>query len=336
MAHLSFLHAKQLLMKLLSETLQTSANLLLELMPANYTPFRCASPCPPVFIRVGISIQKPVDSDLGKTRPVPLKIWSCLIFNVQDLIIKLRASTLQADMRKLIASVLMGFVLIATLCLRQWAAFTTFVPVKSCAHLSLKKLSNEAVGEENSMNWDEAIYRRKVSLSSKCVNVSGGDSTRLPLRLNYISENFLYRRSLTEQQLLEGMKKGSLFGYVQCDIEVPENLRVNFVNFPPIFKNTLVSKNDFGDLMKTYAEEGGRMSQPRKMLISSFTLQNRTLITPLLLFYLQLGLVVTKYTVLSSTLQRNASTVSCSQQWTQEGKVTEIPIQVSPQKQWSF
>ena len=36
------------------------------------------------------------------------------------------------------------------------------------------------------------------------------------------------------------------------------------------------------------------MSQPRKMLISSFTLQNGALITPLLLFYLQLGLVVTK------------------------------------------
>ena len=46
--------------------------------------------------------------------------------------------------------------------------------------------------------------------------------------------------------------------------------------------------------MKTYAEEGGKMSQPRKMLISSFTLQNGTLITPLILFYLQLGLVVTK------------------------------------------
>ena len=36
------------------------------------------------------------------------------------------------------------------------------------------------------------------------------------------------------------------------------------------------------------------MSQPRKMLISSITLQKGTLITPLLLFYLQLGLVVTK------------------------------------------
>ena len=65
-------------------------------------------------------------------------------------------------------------------------------------------------------------------------------------------------------------------------------------NFPPIFKNTLVSQNDIGDLMQTYAEERGIISQPPKMLISSFTLQNGTLITPLLLFYLQLGLVVTK------------------------------------------
>ena len=111
----------------------------------------------------------------------------------------------------------------------------------------------------------------------------------------HIRESFPYRRSLTEQQLLEGTKKGSLFGYIQSDIELPENLRVNFASFPPIFKNTLVSKNDIGDLMKTHAEEGRIMSQPRKMLISSFTLQqNGTLITPLLLFCLQLRLVVTK------------------------------------------
>ena len=149
--HLSSLHAKQLLMKLLSENLQTYANLLLGLLPANYTPTRCANLCPPVFIRVGISIQKPVDSHPDKTRPVALKIWSGLIFDVQDLIVKLRASTLQADRRNLITSVLMGFVLIAILCLKQWVAFTTFVPVKSSAHLSLKKISNVAVGKENSM-----------------------------------------------------------------------------------------------------------------------------------------------------------------------------------------
>ena len=98
----------------------------------------------------------------------------------------------------------------------------------------------------------------------------------------HIREHFSYRRSLAAEQLLQEIKKGKLFGYVQCDIEVPEILRSKFDNFPPIFKNTLVSKNDIDELMKTYAEEEGILSQPRKMLISSFTLQNGTLITPLL------------------------------------------------------
>ena len=113
--HLSFLHAKQLTMKLLFESLQTYANLLLGLMPANYITTRCVNPCLPVFIRIGIWIQKRVDSHLDKTRPEALKIWSCPISNEQDQNVKLKASLQQAD-RKMTASVLIGFVLIATLC----------------------------------------------------------------------------------------------------------------------------------------------------------------------------------------------------------------------------
>ena len=112
----------------------------------------------------------------------------------------------------------------------------------------------------------------------------------------HIREHFPYRRSLGAEQLLEEIKKAKVFGYVQCDIEVPENLRGNFANFPPIFKNTLVSKCDIGDFMKNYAEEEKLLSQPRKMLISSFTLQNGTLITPLLLFLLTIGSCLHKNT----------------------------------------
>ena len=65
-----------------------------------------------------VSIQKLVDSYLDKTRPAVLKIWSCPISNEQDQNVKLIAFLQQADRRKLTASVLMGFVLIATLCLK--------------------------------------------------------------------------------------------------------------------------------------------------------------------------------------------------------------------------
>ena len=123
--HLSVLHAKQLLMKLLFESLQIYANLLLGLMPTNYIPTRCVNPCLPVFIRVGISMHRRVDLRFDKIRPAALNFWSCPISNQQDQIVKQKASLQQADRRKLTSSVLMGFFLIATLCLKPWVAFTT-------------------------------------------------------------------------------------------------------------------------------------------------------------------------------------------------------------------
>ena len=105
-------------------------------------------------------------------------------------------------------------------------------------------------------------------------------------------ENFFHTRSLTEHQLLE-VKKGNLFGYVQCEIKKPKKVRANFAIFPPLFRKTLVGKNDIGDWKRKYAKEDGKLSQPGKVLISRFTFQIEVLITPLMLFYLQLGLVVT-------------------------------------------
>ena len=72
---------------------------------------------------------------------------------------------------------------------------------------------------------------------------------------------------------------------------MPEHLLDYFSNFPPIIKNTAVSRDDIGKLMKEYAGKENIMVQPRRMLISSFILTNGTIIKPFLFFYLQLGLV---------------------------------------------
>ena len=68
---------------------------------------------------------------------------------------------------------------------------------------------------------------------------------------------------MSEEQLLQGIIVGQLFGYVQCDIEVPEHLRSYFSNFPPIFKITVVSREIIGNLMRQYAEKEIIMAQPR-------------------------------------------------------------------------
>ena len=112
--------------------------------------------------------------------------------------------------------------------------------------------------------------------------------------ISYLRSKFPYKRVLSEEQLLQRIIDGRLFGYVQCDTELPENLHDYFCNFPPIFKKPVMSRDDIGNLMKEYAEKEGIMPQPRRMLISSFILTNGAIITPLLLFYLKLGLVCRK------------------------------------------
>ena len=93
---------------------------------------------------------------------------------------------------------------------------------------------------------------------------------------------------------MQKIKSGRLFGYVQCDLKVPEHLKAYFGNFPPSLKDTVVSRIDIGDLKEKYAEEEGIMSQLRRILLSSFHLNKGTIITLLLFFYLHLGLECSK------------------------------------------
>ena len=132
-------------------------------MQANYTSTRCANPCPFVFTQVGNSFQKPIKSHLVRTRSGFLKKWLCPTSNEQDQIAKLRASIQQAD-KKMTAPLSIVFVLIATLCSKQWAAFTTFVPVKNSGRLSLKRILNVVVKRESSIIRDEAIYKKSFSI----------------------------------------------------------------------------------------------------------------------------------------------------------------------------
>ena len=71
----------------------------------------------------------------------------------------------------------------------------------------------------------------------------------------HLRESFPYKRPLKVERLLGQIRSGKLFGYVQCDIEVPEKLKKKFSNFPPIFKNTKVDRHDIGLLIKDCAEK---------------------------------------------------------------------------------
>ena len=96
----------------------------------------------------GLYTRRDIDSETSRFTPQQKKtrsfeniVLTCFQRTRPD-IVKLRASTLQADRRKLSASVLMGFVLAAILCLKLWVAFTNFARVTTYVLLSLKRIFN--------------------------------------------------------------------------------------------------------------------------------------------------------------------------------------------------
>ena len=99
---------------------------------------------------------------------------------------------------------------------------------------------------------------------------------------------------MSQAEIIEGVKSGSVFGLIQVDIHTPEHLKPYFAEMTPVFKNILVSKEDVGDHMKTYLESVGKLRQPQRQLIGSFHGSGLLLGTPLLKWYLEKGLVVSK------------------------------------------
>ena len=102
------------------------------------------------------------------------------------------------------------------------------------------------------------------------------------------------RRRLSFQKILKGVQNGELFGFVLADIYSPNHLKQFFNEFPPIFKNAVVGREDVGELMKGFVEKNGLLKKPRRMLISSYFGEKILLTTPLAKWYLDHGLEITK------------------------------------------
>ena len=81
--------------------------------------------------------------------------------------------------------------------------------------------------------------------------------------------------------------------FLQVDIHVKPEDRDYFDAFPPIFKKTVVKREHLPEKMRAFAEETGRMPRGHDYLISSMMGEKIMLATPLLRYYLELGLVVT-------------------------------------------
>ena len=58
---------------------------------------------------------------------------------------------------------------------------------------------------------------------------------------------------LTEETLLQVVMYEKLFGAMEVDLHVPDDLKSKIAEMPPVFNNIDVSRDDIGDHMKAYA-----------------------------------------------------------------------------------
>ena len=98
--------------------------------------------------------------------------------------------------------------------------------------------------------------------------------------------------TMTQNEILTAVIDGTLFGMVECDVRVPDNLRGHFAEMQPVFKNPTITRDDIGPYMRQYAEEHNILTKPRRKLVGSFRGDKILLTTPLLRWYIAHGLVV--------------------------------------------
>ena len=141
----------------------------------------------------------------------------------------------------------------------------------------LKCLGYQVV-EEYECNWNKIKSSNQQALKTRSIWHIPKPDTRIKIDQN---------------EIIEGVKKGTIFGLVCVDLKTPEHLKDHFCEMTPIFKNTLVSRDDVGEHMRDHLKSEGKIKIPQRQLIGSYFAQNILLGSPLLKWYLDKGLIVT-------------------------------------------
>ena len=103
----------------------------------------------------------------------------------------------------------------------------------------------------------------------------------------YVKNVHPYKYPLLEE-LLPKIKPKENYRVVDCTLEVPTNSRDNFREFPPIFKNMEIGREDIGPYMKEIAQEDRLFENKlRRKLISGFHLSRSPIITLIFIFYIR-------------------------------------------------
>ena len=97
------------------------------------------------------------------------------------------------------------------------------------------------------------------------------------------------------EQLKEDILNNKLFGFIEVDIKTPLHLEQHFEDMPPIFKNKLIKLENIGEHMQQFHADNNIKFIESEKLIGSYFGEKIMLYTPLIKWYIEHGLEITKF-----------------------------------------
>lgn len=67
-----------------------------------------------------------------------------------------------------------------------------------------------------------------------------------------------------------------MYGFIVCDISVPQHLRADMEDYLPMFCNSMLNMNDLGPVMREYAQSNNIKVENRRLLLSGMATRDIT------------------------------------------------------------
>ena len=113
--------------------------------------------------------------------------------------------------------------------------------------------------------------------------------------LQFLQDKPTYKvdnRKRTEKEILNEIAQGTIFGFIQADFTISDELKALTEQFPLFMKKGNVSINDVGAGMKKYLQAAGKMEHEQMELFPSHFAREHLVSTDLCAFYLKMGVSV--------------------------------------------
>lgn len=162
----------------------------------------------------------------------------------------------------------------------------------------------------------EKTYIRN-NKNKPCMSINGFDANALYLwciSQDMPTDEYKLLGDIEISLFIDLLLNDKIFGIVKLNIETPEHLKKYFKDFPPIFKNTIVTYKNLGKFMQNiiigYDENNHSIKAinekyENKKLISSYYAEGGIFITPLIKWLIKKGLRITKiYWVLETSKEK--------------------------------